>query len=113
MDNLVLEITNAALLTIIIEVPIFYICGYKKASQLLTFALVNYVSNTLLNDALPAYTASLGYWTKLCIGELLVIAFEYAFMLHVISEDKNRLLKTICLTNIISIILGLVLLFNF
>lgn len=113
MDNLALEITNAALLTIIIEVPVLYLCGYKKALEFLSFALVNYVSNTLLNDALPAYTPSMAYWTKLCIGELLVIAFEYSLMLHIISDDKSRLLKTICLTNILSILLGLVLLFNF
>lgn len=102
---------DTAILTILIELPLFFLCGYRKSSQLLTFVLVNYVSNRLLNDALPNFTPELSYWFKLCLGELLVVAFEYAAMLHIINQKRRKLLFIICFTNCISLILGLVLLF--
>lgn len=109
MYSLNLEMINPALLTIIIEVPVFYLCGYRKLSQLVVFTLANFISNTLLNDALPAYKPELGYWLQLAAGELLVVAFEYALMLHIISEIKTKLLCSICLSNTVSLILGILL----
>lgn len=105
------ELMTAVILTIIIEVPIFYICGYKKASQLLAFLFVNYVSNTLLNEGMPGYTTEFAYWINLLIGEILVVIFEFAVMLHFIQEDKVKLLRTIFLTNAASLIIGLIILF--
>ena len=41
-----------ALLTVLIEVPVFYFCGYRKPKELAGFAVVNIVSNLLLNEFL-------------------------------------------------------------
>lgn len=111
MNSFILDYVDTALLTILIETPIFFCCGYKKLTQLISFILINYVSNTLLNDALPAYTPELLYWAKLILGELLVIALEYAVMLHIVNDDKKKLLRTIGITNLTSVIVGLMIFF--
>lgn len=113
MLNLDFALLKVALLTIAIEVPIFYLGGYKQVTQLVVFATVNLVSNLLLNEALPAYTPGFKYWLILAVGELLVVALEYALMLYVVKEQKFILFKTILLSNIASLLIGLVLLFQF
>jgi len=110
LDTRLLEV---ALLTIVIEVPVFYLCGYMAIKQLAAFALVNLVSNLLLNEALPIYTPTFSYWLTLAVGEALVVVLEFVLMLHIIEVQKYKLFKSICLTNIISIILGLILLYKF
>ena len=41
-----------ALLTVLIEVPLFFFCGYRKPKELASFAVVNIISNLLLNEFL-------------------------------------------------------------
>ena len=43
------DLLTLAIWTILIEVPLFYFCGYREKRQLLYFAGVNLVSNLLLN----------------------------------------------------------------
>ena len=43
---------TVALLTVLIEVPVFYFCGYRKPKELAGFAIVNIISNLLLNEFL-------------------------------------------------------------
>ena len=112
MLNLDLHLLQFALLTAVIEVPIFYLCGYKQAKVLLAFAGVNIISNLLLNENMPAYNANASYWLTLIVGELLVVALEYTLMLYIIKEEKYKFLKTILLTNAVSLGIGLVIFFR-
>lgn len=109
MFSIDLRLLEVALLTIIIEVPIFYICGYRSFKLLGCFALVNFVSNLLLNEGLPIYTPTASYWLILIVAELLVIALEFVLMLYLIREEQKKLFKTLILTNLVSAVLGLIL----
>ncbi|MCQ2372798.1 MAG: hypothetical protein MJ050_01835 [Phascolarctobacterium sp.] len=110
MHNLDIRQIQYALLTIGIELPIFWVCGYRKLSLLCYFVLANFTSNILLNETLPAYDASLSYWLQLLIGELLVVLLEYTLMRYAINYEKQKLFTVICITNIISLGIGLVML---
>lgn len=111
MFSLDLRLLEVACLTVIIEVPIFYCFGYKRWQQLLAFALANIASNLLLNEALPPYSPTPGYWMTLIAGELLVVALEFALMLYIVLEQRQKLFQTIVITNLVSIIVGIILLF--
>lgn len=100
-----------AFLTVAIELPIFYLCGYKHFQQLLAFAIVNLVSNLLLNESLPTYISTISYWLSLALGEVLVVALEYALMLHLVTAQRIKLFQTIVTTNVISMCAGLWLFF--
>lgn len=112
MFNLDLRQIQYALLTIVIELPIFWGCGYKKFSLLCYFALANFVSNILLNEALPTYNGSVSYGIQLLIGEILVVLLEYTLMRYAIAYEKLKLFTVVCLANAISLGIGLILLFN-
>ena len=57
----------AALITVIIEVPLFYFCGYRKPKELAGFAVVNIISNLLLNEFLEQDPLS-EYWMAVVLG---------------------------------------------
>ena len=46
------DLLQFALMTVIIEVPLFYLCGYRRFKDCLYFAGVNVVTNLLLNEFL-------------------------------------------------------------
>lgn len=106
-----MRLLEVALLTILIELPVFYLLGYRKIRQLIAFALVNLISNLLLNEALPAYNGTFNYWVTLLIGELLVVGLEYFLMLYVVFEHRRKLFQAIVITNVVSVVIGLALLF--
>lgn len=101
-----------AFLTALLEMPIFYLCGYKRALELLCFGGANLLSNLLLNETLGAYQGW-SYWIALVIGELLVVALEFALMIYIIPDKRKRLLQVIGFTNAVSLSIGLIMmLFN-
>lgn len=97
-----------AFLTIIIEVPVFAICGYRKLKYLIIFALINLCSNLLLNEflltqSLEEYNQSV-FW-----GELLVLLLEYSLCACLLKiENYKKLALTILLTNSTSFFLGFI-----
>ena len=98
---------RAALLTVLIETPLFYLCGYRRRAEWLWFAAVNVVSNVLLNETLM--DVDVAYYTVCAaLGEALVVATELALMAYVVRGDRARLLRTLLLTNAASLCAGLI-----
>lgn len=104
------ELLFFALLTAVIELPIFYWCGYRTRQQLAAFLVANIISNVLLNEALPVYSPTIGYWLILAAGELLVVLVEF-YLMDYVTTGGRRLLRTICITNAVSLLGGLLMFF--
>ncbi len=95
------------LLTVLIEVPLFYACGFRGRRQLLWFASVNVMSNLLLNEFAVqcAYRSNYGMFAVCC--EAMVICLEWMLCLCVFEADGRKLFKTLLLTNAASYLAGL------
>lgn len=100
------ELFYTAFLTILVEVALFYFWGYRERGELLAFAVVNFVSNILFNDALMLADED-NYYLYLVVGEVLVVLFEYLLMLYWTRDDRRALLRTLCATNAFSCFVGL------
>ena len=96
-----------ALATIFIEVPIFFLCGYRQSQDVIYFAIVNLVSNFLLNEFLQTTDFSIEI---ILVGEFLVVALEFFLCSYWIKENQLKLLKVIFLTNFVSFSVGLLIL---
>ncbi|MBQ9572189.1 MAG: hypothetical protein IJR22_02210 [Acidaminococcaceae bacterium] len=98
----------AALITVIIEVPLFYFCGYRKPKELAGFVAVNIISNLLLNEFLEQDPLS-EYWMAVVLGEIVVILLEFCLCCYFIKSDRKRLFKTLALVNVCSVAVGFIL----
>lgn len=94
-----------ALLTVLIEVPLFYFCGYRKPKELAGFAVVNIISNLLLNEFLELDPFD-WYWVAVVLGEITVILLEFCLCCYFIQGDRKKLFKTLVLVNVCSVIIG-------
>ena len=102
-----------ALLTAAIETPLFYLCGYRDVVDCLWFAVINIMSNILLNDFLHAAPLEKCFWSIMLAGELAVAAVEFALCRCLIPPRRagsvRRLLLTVLLTNTASFLCGVAL----
>ena len=98
----------AALITVIIELPLFYFCGYRKPKELAGFVAVNIISNLLLNEFLEQDPLS-EYWMAVVLGEIVVILLEFCLCCYFIKSDRKRLFKTLALVNVCSVAVGFIL----
>ena len=99
------SLVTVALLTVLIEVPLFYFCGYRKLKELAGFAVVNIVSNMLLNEFLEQMSSG-GFWITVILGEITVILLEFCLCCYFIKGDRKKLFKTLVLVNVLSVVLG-------
>ena len=99
------SLVAVALLTVLIEVPLFYFCGYRKPKELAGFAVVNIVSNLLLNEFLEQMPSG-GFWMAVILGEIAVILLEFCLCCYFIKGDRKKLFKTLALVNVCSVVLG-------
>ncbi len=97
--------------TIVIEVPLFFLCGYREKKQLLYFAGVNLVSNLMLNGFLE--TVGDDYNLAMAIGEVAVVLLEFCLCCYFIKGDRKKLFRTLVFTNAVSFLAGLAFLFLF
>jgi len=95
-----------ATLTVLIEVPIFFLCGWRKFSDCAFFAGVNVISNLLLNEFLQATTAE--YWQIIFPCEFFVVLLEFVLCSYRFGMSK-KIFATLLLTNAASFFIGLVL----
>lgn len=97
------------LLTVLIETPIFFACGFRRPRQLLWFAAVNAMTNLLLNGFAVqcSYQSNRGAFALCC--EAAVVCLEWMLCLCVFDADGRKLIKTLLLTNAASYLAGLVL----
>ena len=102
------DLLTFALLTVLIEVPIFFLCGYRKFTDCAYFAGVNVVTNLLLNEFLSTIDAEL-YWLVVLPAEVVVVILEFVLCSYRFAENRIRLLKVLILTNATSFLIGLLL----
>ena len=98
---------TTALMTVLIEVPLFYFCGYRKLKELAGFAIVNIISNLLLNEFLEQDPLD-SYWLAVVLGEIAVVLLEYCLCCYFIKGDRKKLFKTLVLVNACSVVVGLI-----
>ena len=102
------DLLQYAFWTVIIEVPLFYLCGYRKVSDCLYFAAVNVISNLLLNEFLELTDDAL-YWQIILPCEITVVLLEFVLCSYRFVEGRKKLLKVIIFTNTVSFLIGLAL----
>lgn len=103
---------STALLTAGIETPLFYLFGYRRIGDCLWFALINIMSNLLLNDVLRAAPLELCFWGMMLSGEFTVVVLEFALCLclmpSVRPSGNGRLFLAVFCTNLVSFLCGVV-----
>ena len=102
------EFVEIALLTVLIEVPLFYICGWRKFKDCLYFAGVNIITNLLLNEFL-ASTDGAQYWQIILPCEITVIFLEFVLCSYRFVDNRKKLFGVIIFTNTTSFLTGLML----
>ena len=98
------ELMNFALLTAIIEVPLFFLCGYRRFGDCFYFAGVNIVTNLLLNEFLELTDAD--YWQIIFPCEIVVVLLEFALCSYRFAENRKKLFYTLIFTNTASFLIG-------
>ena len=101
------DLLTFALLTVLIEVPIFFLCGWRKFTDCTYFAGVNVVTNLLLNEFLSTTDAEL-YWQTVLPAEVVVVILEFVLCSYRFGADK-KLFKTLTFTNATSFLIGVLL----
>ena len=100
---------DAALATAVIETPIFWLCGYRRAAEWLWFFVVNIVSNLLLNEFLAELPWTFPYAAAVLLGEIFVVFLEYALCGYAVREKSGkRLFRVLLLTNAVSFLAGVI-----
>ena len=95
-----------AFLTACVEVPLFWLCGYRKGSECAWFFLVNCVTNLLLNEFLLGQERPESYLELVLLSECAVVAIEYTLCRYFVSGPPGRLWLTVFFTNGCSFLLG-------
>ncbi|MBQ7516449.1 MAG: hypothetical protein IJS96_09225 [Schwartzia sp.] len=104
------EILLAVLLTVAVETPLFFLAGYRRLADCLRFALVNVISNLLLNESLTEVVDSPHFGAWVLLGEVLVLALEFTLCRRFLeSTPAARLFRVLLLTNAASFLAGLLL----
>ena len=101
------DLLTYALMTVLIEVPLFFLCDYRRVGDCFYFAGVNVITNLLLNEFLSTIDAEL-YWQVILPAEVIVVLLEFALCSYRFADGK-KLFKTLCFTNATSFLIGLLL----
>ena len=108
-----LGLWEAALATMCIETPLFWLWGYRRVRGALAFAATNLMSNLLLNEfirTLPPRLVWERFWEVAIPCELAVVALEFC-LCRCLSPDARgggRLLLVLFGTNLASFLTGLI-----
>ena len=108
-----LGLWEAALVTICIETPLFWLAGYRRGRDALAFAAVNLMSNLLLNEFIRTLLPGLvweRFWEVAIPCELVVVALEFCLCRCMLPDARGggRLLLVLFGTNLASFLFGLV-----
>ena len=100
---------DAALATAVIETPIFWLFGYRRAAEWIWFFVVNIVSNLLLNEFLAETPRAFPYPCAVLLGEIFVVLLEYALSNYAVRDrGGKRLFRVLLLTNAVSFAAGVI-----
>ncbi|MCR5347277.1 MAG: hypothetical protein K6E38_05810 [Fretibacterium sp.] len=103
---------STALLTAAIETPLFYLFGCRQVGDCLWFALINVMSNLLLNDTLRVAPLESCFWGILLSGELVAVVLEFALCRCLLSSVRcsggGKLFLVVLSTNLASFLCGVI-----
>ena len=100
---------DAALATAVIETPLFRLFGYRRGAECLWFAVVNIISNLLLNEFLAAMPGTFPYAAAVLLGEVFVVLLEFALCGYAVRENGGaRLFRALLWTNATSFFAGVI-----
>lgn len=94
-------------LTVAVEVPIFYLLGYRTIRFCAIFALVNCLSNILLNEFLEVCVFKNLWDCVVLCAEAMVVLLEYTLLCYVIPHAHGKLFKVLLCTNVVSYLIGI------
>jgi hypothetical protein len=105
----------ALLMTLAIEIPVGMLRGLRSAREIGAVALVNLITNPLLNYVVLVLYISgrmgasggWAYWGTIALLELLVVLAEWRMLLWALGGSSRRMLITSVLMNAASFGLGL------
>ena len=102
---------GTALLTAVIETPLFYLLGYRKIRECMCFAFINIVSNLLLNEFLQSVRISSCWRGILLLSEFIVILLEFTLcscmLPSALGFGGKKLFFSVVMTNASSFLYGL------
>ena len=86
-------------LTLLIELPIFWLCGFS-GKALAAFASVNVVSNLLLQEYISMHLPFFGVLIDVLMAEVVVCLLEYALCRCLLTTlQPKKLFFTVLLSN--------------
>lgn len=101
----------ALLLTVIVEGGVAYLLGLRQRQQMLAFAMINVITNPVLNYVILVLSY-LGFdvsFLLIVALEVLVVIVEWQLLGYVFHGPKGRFLLTSVLANSLSFLVGLLL----
>ena len=99
----------ALVLSILIEVSVAYLMGYRESKYLVTIAMINCITNPILNYFILILAFVKFYPNYLFIGllEAIVILAEWGLLVHVFHKPRDKLLMLALATNAVSFVVGI------
>ena len=106
-----LTLLGYVLVTIVIEVIVVFIMGYRKKNFLYVVTLGNVITNPALNTLIIIYYFfSGGYISSysLIMLELVVVYVEFKLLYYVFKNkySKDKLIKVAFMINVVSFVIG-------
>lgn len=99
----------APLLTIVIELTVAILFGFRKKIEIITIIFVNLLTNPVLNYFLWVNDYFSFFKSNLLITlflEVVVVFVEWKLLMHVLQEKSNKLLRLSVAMNFCSYIAG-------
>jgi hypothetical protein len=108
----ILSLSNyvvALVLSIIIEVSIAYVMGYRQKKYLLTIMMINFITNPILNYFLLVLSFMKFNINLLLLGflEIGVILVEWGLLVYTFHKPQDRLFLLSFITNTVSSLVGI------
>jgi len=102
----------ALALTIVVEVGVAALLGWRLRSELLAVVLVNVLTVPVLNVALDfvAQASPMIYWPALVAGEVAVVLVEWRLLIALTGRESGETLRLAIAMNLVSVLVGFLLL---
>jgi hypothetical protein len=99
----------ALVLSIIIEISVAYLMGYKEKKYLLAILAINFVTHPILNYFILILGFAQINLNLLLVGllEVGVIFAEWGLLIHMFHKPKDKLFILSLVTNLVSFIAGI------
>mgnify|MGYP007070336070 CR=1 FL=1 len=96
-------------ITLVVELPLFYASGYRLVKELGVFAGANVISNVLLCELLSSPWGQARYYELIFPAEAVVVALEFALCRYAVSTRPLKLMLVLMMTNAASLAAGIAL----